>query len=399
MIEQEVVYERNLTGSYMKIIAAECSEFDERMLFSHRIRGILPVEQCYLNGEAWYWYNISGKQSLDTYCRIQEIGISFIEKIILSICDEIAILEWRLFDLNCLLLAPEYIYINNLNQEIIFTLYPGGKEDLSVQFRELMEYLLTVIDHKDVQAVQAAYGIYEKTLDEAYGIMDIRDYILQERKQKTQEDLPKSLTPEGKSLYGDAGQTVNTPMPEIQGGLKVEEDHTAYGSHTVFSEIMKILNGWKDSLLKRSSRQTSYQEPMYGQRKKTGSLPPIMENPQQMTMAPEMEESMQTTCLDDYGGFVQGLLVYEGGEGFENLRLPQDHAVVGKARSAQLRIPKNTISQHHAKISYREQAYYLEDLNSTNGTYVNEEALAYKESRKLKINDRIRFADVSYRFL
>ena len=399
MIEQEVVYERNLTGSYMKIIAAECSEFDERMLFSNRIRGILPVEQCYLNGEAWYWYNISGKQSLDTYCRIQEIGISFIEKIILSICDEIAILEWRLFDLNCLLLAPEYIYINNLNQEIIFTLYPGGKEDLSEQFRELMEYLLTVIDHKDAQAVQAAYGIYEKTLDDAYGITDIRDYILQARKQKTQEDLPESLMPEERSLYGDAVQTTNKPMSKIKSDLMVEEDRTTYGSHTVFSEIMKILSGWKDSLLKRSSQQTPYQEPVRGHNKKTDSLPPLREKPQQMNPVPEMEESMQTTCLDDYGGFVQGLLVYEGGEGFENLHLPQDHAVIGKSRSAQLRIPKNTISQYHAKISYREQAYYLEDLNSTNGTYVNEVALAYKESRKLQINDRIRFADVSYRFL
>ncbi len=399
MIEQVVVFERNLTGCYMKIAASECSEFDERMLFSHRIRGILPVEQCYLNGEAWYWYNISGKQSLDTYCRIQEIGISFIEKIILSICDEIAILEWRLFDLNCLLLAPEYIYINNLNQEIIFTLYPGGREELAVQFRQLMEYLLTVIDHKDAQAVQAAYGIYEKTLDEAYGIMDVRDFILQGRREKLQEDTPGLSEKEDAFRYDPGLQAVNTSISEMQTALQVREDRTVYGSHTMFSEIMKIFNGWKASILKRNGRRGANQEPLRAHNKKTDDLQAAAEYVRMPDPIPETEENMQTTCLEDYRSFVQGLLVYEGGEGFENLQLPQDTATIGKSKNAQLRIPKNTISQYHARISYREQAYYLEDFNSTNGTYVNEEALAYKESRKLQINDRVRFADVSYRFL
>ena len=44
------------------------------------------------------------------------------------------------------------------------------------------------------------------------------------------------------------------------------------------------------------------------------------------------------------------------------------------------------------------ETYYIEDLNSTNGTFVNDEPLAYKERRKLNSNDMIRFADVRYRF-
>ena len=61
-------------------------------------------------------------------------------------------------------------------------------------------------------------------------------------------------------------------------------------------------------------------------------------------------------------------------------------------------IQADTISQLHARIDHDGETYYIEDLNSTNGTFVNDEPLAYKERRKLNSNDMIRFADVRYRF-
>jgi pSer/pThr/pTyr-binding forkhead associated (FHA) protein len=62
-------------------------------------------------------------------------------------------------------------------------------------------------------------------------------------------------------------------------------------------------------------------------------------------------------------------------------------------------IAKDTISRYHARIECENSDYYLEDLNSTNGTFVNEKQLTYKEKRKLESNDIIRFADVKYRFV
>lgn len=38
-------------------------------------------------------------------------------------------------------------------------------------------------------------------------------------------------------------------------------------------------------------------------------------------------------------------------------------------------------------------------MNSTNGTFVNDEMLNYKEQRELSPGDVLRFADVKYRFL
>ena len=94
------------------------------------------------------------------------------------------ILEWNLIQTNCLMLDPELIFITNSNQEIIFTVYPGGSGTIETEFQQLMEFLLTKVDHKDTRAVKAAYGIYEKTLLDGYSITDIRDEIVRTRQNE-----------------------------------------------------------------------------------------------------------------------------------------------------------------------------------------------------------------------
>ena len=94
-----------------------------------------------------------------------------------------------LIQTNCLMLDPELIFITNSNQEIIFTVYPGGSGTIETEFQQLMEFLLTKVDHKDTRAVKAAYGIYEKTLLDGYSITDIRDEIVRSRQNEGKKDV------------------------------------------------------------------------------------------------------------------------------------------------------------------------------------------------------------------
>lgn len=71
---------------------------------------------------------------------------------------------------------------------------------------------------------------------------------------------------------------------------------------------------------------------------------------------------------------------------------------IGHGPEADARIVRDTVSQIHARIDRDGDHYYIEDLNSTNGTCVNDEALVYKERRLLKINDIVQIADIRYRF-
>jgi pSer/pThr/pTyr-binding forkhead associated (FHA) protein len=45
---------------------------------------------------------------------------------------------------------------------------------------------------------------------------------------------------------------------------------------------------------------------------------------------------------------------------------------IGRAASCQVHLEDTYASQHHARLSSRDGAWYVEDLGSTNGTYVND---------------------------
>jgi pSer/pThr/pTyr-binding forkhead associated (FHA) protein len=62
--------------------------------------------------------------------------------------------------------------------------------------------------------------------------------------------------------------------------------------------------------------------------------------------------------------------------------------VIGRAAECELRLDDTYISQQHARLFGRNGAWYVEDLGSTNGTFVNEQKLA--APAMVQPGDRIR---------
>ncbi len=62
-------------------------------------------------------------------------------------------------------------------------------------------------------------------------------------------------------------------------------------------------------------------------------------------------------------------------------------------------IEKDVISRYHAKVTREGEEYYLTDLNSTNGTYLNSEMLLTYQKKEIKFGDEITFANLRYQFL
>lgn len=451
MINREILYERNLTGSFMKIPACLSASFDEKIMLKRKLPGLLPVEKCYVNAMGQYWYNITGKQSVDTYCRMKEIGIDFIERMIISICSQIEILEWNLIDTNCLMLDPELVYITNQTQEIIFTLYPDTKGNLAQELQHLMEYLLTKIDHKDMDAVHAAYGIYEKTLDPSYSVIDIRDAIVEAKKASSRERVLRQQAQieqrEREIEFENAERNVKNEagLNKIIGGLKQKlaepsEKNQISHSQRILRENNKVekkpikkesmFSKEKDRKLtdkKLNNRNQIYRNPteenlmtntgrnIFGRKDKKKSVKYNRRNPYPESLnvaetpsyevsmheelVQEMPEVHPTVCLANYQAKPQGMLLYEGTDNRENIPLMQPLVKIGKGKGVDAKIEKGTISHFHAQINHEQDSFYIEDLNSTNGTFVNGEGLTYKERKKLAINDIVQFADIRYRFV
>ena len=87
-----------------------------------------------------------------------------------------------------------------------------------------------------------------------------------------------------------------------------------------------------------------------------------------------------------------------GGEE-KTFRIESTPYMIGKMRSkADAFISDPGVSRIHACIREEEGRYYLSDLNSTNGTSINEKSLGGNETAELNDGDSIRFGDVSLTF-
>ncbi len=417
MMNREVSYQRNIAGSYMKIPVSRINEFDERLILKKKLPGLIPVERCFMDGRGEYWYQITGKQSLDTYCRLQDVSVAFIEQVILSVCSEIEILEWNLLDINCLQLEPELVYISNQTQEVLFCVYPENTQDISLGFQQLMEYLLTRIDHKDEEMVRLGYGIYEKTLREGYNILDIREFIVQRRNERNPQIQDNSemdgleKATEGKRRSDKVAKqdrirnVDRTGKQEEKGVLKKQVEEACPVSETGVRD-------WRNGLGKTQEIWAAMQE-TWGHIRKLLKTPLIPERTKKKELSQadffydtEEEEELEpvieihpTVCIGQGNLREEGLLLYEGRDTYPDYHIQKEVCTVGKDQASDLLLQKETVSRHHAKIRKMEDGYYIEDLNSTNGTYLNDELLSYKEPRLLHSSDLICFADVKYRFI
>ena len=82
----------------------------------------------------------------------------------------------------------------------------------------------------------------------------------------------------------------------------------------------------------------------------------------------------------------------------ESIVLVDNCYIIGKlASESDIVLEHSSVSRIHAKIERYANDYYLCDMNSTNGTFLNGQRLAIKDPVKIQPNDEIAFARVRFR--
>ena len=81
----------------------------------------------------------------------------------------------------------------------------------------------------------------------------------------------------------------------------------------------------------------------------------------------------------------------------EDFRIRDGQNIIGSAPDADIILRDTAISGKHASLRYKDQKFFLTDLDSTNGTFLNEgsDPIAREE---LKDNDTVRIGEVTLKF-
>lgn len=382
--QMQVEYIRNLSGSYMIIKDADFpyENAELLMLLNNQIPGLLDVQIIISNGKMEYWYDITGMTSLHTLTELSLLNGQKFRRMIEDIYDMSLQVEDYMLDGENVAFMPEFVYFDRGKGTYQFCYLPGIKSKGEHNLQSLSEYLLTKIDHKDPDAVKMGYDFYEKTLQECCSARELLTCIvLKEEKQETM------------SVEDDFQTMISRQETAVEKEVLMKTMQAEEAAEPEKGKLRLWKRKGRLSLRKKEPEEKS------ARITETDYAELLQERKPVQCVAEPIPDETPTVFLNMDLRQEPARLIYQGNGKEDNFMLEEALFLIGKdADKVQAIINADTVSRIHAKIYWKEDSYYIEDLNSTNGTYVNGKELFYKEPVRLQKEDRIFFATEEYLF-
>jgi len=349
----KIEYIRNPQSGYMRIeLPNPLSRTEEEMLSNNVIEGLLPVCRQQENGKYLLRYDITGKQALDSILENAPADERLLRSLLIGISVVWKQLEKYLLSAEEILLTPETVFWEGKTEKVYFCYCPKTTESFREQLVRLMEYMLAKTDHKNIAAVQMVYSVYEEVRQDTFYVGVLQDYLqeVSVRKLEIEEKMPESRIIETDN---------NTKQPNRK------------------EQVM----AWIKERIKRLSKKK-------------------MVNRKELFADEEavMQESA-TTIMKVDDNELKGILKYRGTNFLTDIRVTKTPFIIGSASNCDAVIKHPNISRKHAKITVCDDIYFIEDLNSTNGTKVNGGLLSYKTKVSLSKNESVYLANEPFYFV
>lgn len=363
----EISYIKDGNKNIMIIKGEDIDENDYRlqMVMKNHIDGIMPLAIEQINNEYLVRYNVSSKIKLsDVYRRKQMSGkelYCFIKdiKVVIEKMNE------YLLDINNIVFDVDLIYFNSQTGRYEFCYVPKAQGEFQMKIRDLFDKLLEYIDHNDMEAVKIAYGIQQLTLDMDFTIQDILRCAYENMEQLKEEK-----------------QSFQSEDIKIEIDTK-EEEHKKKGVFEIIQEL-------------------------FGKRKKYKTADEIEENEylqdcleETLLVAEETEpynlKEEETTLLTNPLIAASPVLKAIGTENPIKIKPVEFPYIIGKSQySCNFCIDSAVVSRVHMRIVEELNDYYIEDLNSTNGTFINGEKLTSHSLQPIHTGDKVTIANIDF---
>ena len=380
-----IEFVRSLNSNYERIKLDKIPEerkYQYCILGRCQIKGLLPCSLRYINGIAYLYYNISSKQNLALLYGNRSISREWVRDFIWSLKQLQQELGRFLLDMNNILWFPEQIFQDLENNVFSFLYIPYYEGDSS--FMKLMEFWVEHIDYDDEVLVDCVYRMYERL--ERNGEVYLQSQIFEDVGCLEEVKMPELVCTVLEEKVVEDGETGETAAA-INGSETNETEETQKTSREGRKGIFNILERKRNQNRKEReayrrnihqamagyavAEETTYEKSAYGQTV-------------YIEERPELEERAHR-LLTPEGRLLAGL---------EKTALS-----IGKKKGeVDLVLEDNSVSRIHARITNAVGWFYLEDLNSTYGTFKNGVRMQPYEKKKLEEGDEIKCGKVAFIF-
>lgn len=407
-------YVRNLHCNYERLLLDQTPEekrYQYCILSRGGIKGLLPCSLRYINGLAYLYYDISSKQSIVQLFGSKSITRDWLRDFMWSFRQIRQELDRFLLDGHNIIWYPEQVFQDLDSRFFSFMYVPYHERDNGLL--ELVDFWVEHIDYEDETLVEFVYHIHDQLekSGEAYlqgqifkdaDVLEQRplatsdesvSQLSQQRSPVESEHLPAPKE-EKKRIFGifegkkrknkEARENYHQTMQEAMRGRAVA-DEPRYGYSEVIREHPEAEYEYREKVKRYQAAEYRNGEPMRGR--------------QGLEYDYEEEEYGKTVYIEERIDPAAIIHYLYSPEGKLLASLETSSLSIGKKKGeVDLVLNDLSVSRLHARIVKEGSEIYLEDLNSTNGTFKNGLRLEPYERRKLETEDEIKCGNVTLVF-
>lgn len=455
-----IKYYKDLSHNFLILqnkIREEEQNYQYKMISGNKIKHLLECKIRQVDEECSFHYEISSKQNLKALFEKKPIKYEEMLGLLENIKQALDELESFLLDSRCLLLMPEYIYMEPETKQYFFLYYPcAEEEDKKAGMLEFAQFLVDRAEHEQEEAVEMAYKIYESIQDEAFILPQIlsmfRPLVIETEEKKVSKNTVEERTgsdvvdasfwmeeEEGygkKNYVNDSNEEGINYLPAV-GILSLLCAAAAAGVFSIgyfftlsteeklasmvgmialvalsaFLLLFFIINFCKRKNPSKEKNGNSAERKaetrnneLRNSKEEEGR--PVWSHPERYYAGGINIPCTHEICEEQYGNTVfldtssykKENKLYGMNKGNKyHIDLDKLPCTIGKmAGSVDVVIKDSTISRIHARLTNKEGGIYVTDMNSMNGTFKNGLRLEPNETVLIEQGDELRFGRMTF---
>lgn len=388
---------------------ADDSSYQLKMLENNSISGLLKMDTMIIDNIPSFIYDISSKHSLESFLSSRKINAPLLRTLLIGLYKLNENLMSYLLDWDYILLLPEVIFLNPETMEPYFCFCPVNDtitdkkhDNFMDNFRELLRFILTKTDHDDNECVLLAYNIQQRSLNDNFSFDDLFEILNRGSKPEpeTKPDIPVMPEKNDSNPFTILTSSYNfQPSNLLILGIIFFILITIISivsylcfisqlfSRTLYFIICGVIFILISSLVPILKKFFFRQAPVTLQ--KTNISP--KDTDEQTIGATVLINSISKGSLPT--------LKYTGTDSHPDIPITTIPFTIGKLHNNTDFVLNNPlISRIHGKIYLKENHYYFEDMNSSNGSYINSISIPPHSLREINDGDFITFAHLTYIF-
>ena len=428
----EYRFKRDLKNSFMIIDARfGDSGYEKNILRYNDIDVLVPFHTVDINNVTQVWYDITGLLSLHDYLMQQGVTLEIMRKVLVYLKIAINEVERYLIDVNHLLIDVDTIFVvkNNNEWRLMFIYYPDNDDTSGMD--NILEFFMSNAEN---DTTDFAFQLY----DAAGRGTNIDGLIRMIDDEMSDEDIipSKSYSSASDGSYDNNAGTFDEDEKRTD---IFSDDDDFWAEKQAFHEMMEMDSSGESIIDKIKNYFANYfkrneedkQKSELSDVSKSSSLSDIFKGrkkeptTEKIHMSQKWDRKNKKKNKDkeeEFEDFIfePGQQIYEptvllrpqdtekssyelkylGTKNKDDIMINKDEVLLGSSKEGNDSvIDSPVISRFHAKIIREGQTFYVQDLNSTNGTSVNGKLIGYRDKVPLNPNDEVMFADERYRFV